>query len=126
MKYHCRIILILIAVFTILLQNAIYQDYLVTAQFKNSVGNSSNQEKDNSINITSNFPFPVSLTEKNDVNSSNSISQLNKKLTFKFQQYLIKKRTIFQFSKQQYLYDIDYIYQKEKKSDLIYPFHFFM
>jgi hypothetical protein len=126
MKYHCRIILTLIAVFTILLQNVLYQDYLATAQFKNSVGNSSNHERDNSINITSNFPFSVSLTEKNDVNSSNSISQLYKKLTFKFQQYVIKKRAGFQFSKEQYLYDIDYIYQKEKKSDLIYPFHFFM
>lgn len=121
-----KIFLIFIAVTYYFLLSILYLDYNELAHFSDYHHKSELNGKNNLITISSNFPFQFSLNGKNDISTINLMKIEYKKFLFRFPQIQVKKQNILLFSNQQYIYEIGYFYQKEKKSNLIYPFHFFM
>jgi len=121
-----KIFLIFIAVSHYFLLSTLYLDYNELAQFSDYHHKTEVNRKDNLITISSNFPFQFSINGKNDISTINLMKTEYKKFLFRFPQIKVKKQNKLLFSNQQYVYDIGYFYQKEKKSNLIYPFHFFM
>ncbi len=126
MKYSGKIFFLVIAVFFYFLHSIVYIDYNELAQFSDYLQETQIKGKENLITISSNFPFRFSLNGKNDLSANNLIQNENKKILFRFLQIQENEHNKFLYSNQQYIFNINYLYQKEKKSDLIYPFHFFM